>query len=94
MLHKDAPRFQEGYCAVIYHDGDTACTKALGIYRPLLRPDAPSSLLSWSLLDIITRWCQLPHPRAVREWLNAFHLRYIDLQASQPAYEHYIRNTR
>ncbi len=33
ILHQPEPAYQEGFCAVVYHDGDTACTQVIEAYR-------------------------------------------------------------
>jgi hypothetical protein len=85
-LHQPEPTYQEGFCAIIYHDGDTACTQAIDAYRAHLEPLGQTTLQTWCLSEVVGCWAGLVQRRARREWLNAFRLRYLGLQASQPAW--------
>jgi hypothetical protein len=89
VLYQPQQVYQEGYCAVVYHAEDVACTEAIETYRLQLDPRAQSTLLDWPLDTVVERWTALLQTRAQREWLNAFRLRYLDLEASRPAWEIY-----
>jgi len=86
VLYQPQKVYQEGFCAVVYHTEDVACTKAIETYRLQLEPWAQSTLLDWPLGDVVERWAALLEGRNQREWLNAFRLRYLDLEASRPAW--------
>lgn len=89
ILHQPEQVYQEGFCAVVYHDQDAACRKAIEAYRLQLEPRAQSTLLDWPLGHLVERWAGLLQTRAQHEWLNAFRLRYLDLEASRPAWDTY-----
>jgi len=94
ILHQPEPAYQEGYCAVVYHEEDAACVRAIDAYRPLLNPGAESKLPDWPLGQVVALWSdQLQNP-AEREWLDAFRLRYLDLESSRPAWEMFKGRTR
>jgi len=87
MLHQPEQVYQEGFCAVVYHDEDTGCTRAMDAYRAQLEPGSESTLLDWPLGHVVERWTGLLQSREERDWLNAFRLRYLDLEASRPAWD-------
>ena len=87
ILHQPEQVYQEGFCAVVYHDEDAACIRAIEAYRPQLEPGAESTLLDWPLGNVVERWSGQLQSRAQREWLNAFRLRHLDLEASRPAWQ-------
>ena len=94
ILHQPEQVYQEGFCAVVYHDEDVACTKAIEAYRLQLEPWAQSTLLDWPLGHVVERWTDLLQSRAQRDWLNAFRLRYLDLEASRPAWQIFKEQSR
>ena len=79
---------------MVYHAEDAACTKAIETYRLQLEPRAQSTLLDWPLDTVVERWSALVQTRAEREWLDAFRLRYLDLEASRPAWDLYREQKR
>jgi len=87
MLHQRAPVYRHGYCAVVYHDGDLACEQALQAYRRTLRPEAAHTLLEWRLSGLVHLWEGLLAGCEQRQWIDDFRLRYLDLEASQRAWE-------
>lgn len=87
ILHQPKPVYQEGLCAVVYHNLDTACAGAIDAYRIHIEPQAHLTLRAWRLSEVVECWAGLAQGRAEREWLNAFRLRYLDLEASRPAWE-------
>ena len=68
---------------------ETRCHGLEGDCRYQLEPRAQSTLLDWPLDIVVARWADLLETRAQREWLNGFRLRYLDLEASRPAWEIY-----
>jgi len=87
ILHQPEQVYQEGFCAVAYHEKDEACTRAIEAYRLQIEPWAQPTLLDWPLGDMVGRWASLLQSRAQREWLQAFRLRYLDLDTSRPAWQ-------
>lgn len=90
MLHQPNAKYQEAYCAVVYHGLDKSCVKSIKAYRELLADGAQATLLNWPLADVIKSWTLLAESRSQKEWLKAFHLRYLDLDASKPAWDAYL----
>lgn len=87
MLNQPDTPYSEGYCAVLHHDQDESCPKALEQYREHLSTGGLNTLLHWRLDDVVERWLAVVKSRAHRDWLSAFRLRYLDLEASRPAWE-------
>jgi hypothetical protein len=87
MVHQSDLPYHEGYCAVLHHSEDQSCPKALDLYREHLNLDGMNTLLNWRLNEVLESWLPLAKTRAHRDWLNAFRLRYLDLEASRPAWE-------
>jgi hypothetical protein len=86
MLHQSDSRYAEGYCAVLYHDEDTACATSITAYRSYVQSAATDTLLEWPLHDVISQWETCAATNAEQQWLRAFRMRYLDLEASQPAW--------
>ena len=86
MLHQEPAEYVEGFCAVLYHDGDEACTEAITAYRRHLRNEADGTLLSWPLGDLVTAWEGAAVTPDEEHWLADFRLRYLDLSASEAAW--------
>jgi len=87
MLNQPNTPYNEGYCAVLHHNEDESCPKALQQYRAHVNADGLNTLLHWRLEDVLESWSAVVKARAHRDWLNAFRLRYLDLEASRPAWE-------
>ena len=85
MLHQPESAFSEGYCVVLYPEGDAACTQAIEAYRTHLEPNGSAMLLVLCLADVAEWWLQVATRRADLARLKALRLRYVDLEASQPA---------
>jgi hypothetical protein len=86
MLNQPTKQYQEAFCAVIHHDQDTICPQAIGNYRLHVTSTAQPTLLQWTLSDVVTRWRGALSDRTHHDWLNAFRLRYLGLNASHPAW--------
>ena len=91
MLHQTPPEYAEGYCAVLYHDGDEKCTDSIAAYRSHLRPEADRTLLSWRLSDVVAAWDGAAETPNEERWLTALRLRYLDLPASEEAWDGFRR---
>lgn len=87
MLRQPDATYAEGYCAVVYPTGDKACAEAIAAYRPLLRPEGAPTLLVWQLEAVVAAWTGRLETTDERAWLAAFHLRYLDLPASEAAWQ-------
>jgi hypothetical protein len=92
MLHQSPAEYAEGYCAVLYHDGDGTCAEAITVYRGHLRPHAGGTLLAWPLSDLVTAWEAAAKSLDEKRWLAALRLRYLALSASEAAWA--THNTR
>jgi hypothetical protein len=87
MLRQAQPAYDEGYCAVLYHEGAQGCAPAIDAYRACVRPEAANTLLAWPLGDVVRRWGALVETPNQRAWLAKFRLRYLDLAASADAWQ-------
>lgn len=88
MCAQPDSQYDEGYCAVVYHPEDHDCPLAVKAYRETLQPHANPTLLEWRIDTIIQNWStNSGNSRSTHDWLSAFRLRYLDLDASQPAWE-------
>lgn len=77
MLRHPRSPYEEGSLAVVSHPEDRRCTDVLGGYRALLQDDA--TLDAIGLDAIVGKWREL---LGEGSWLDAFHVRYLDLQRS------------
>lgn len=93
MLHQRDAAYDEGYFAVLYHDMDASCLEAIQAYRPLLRPEAANTLLDWPLNDVVHAWENRVATRKQERWLADLRLCYLDLKASEAAWDAYRRET-
>ncbi len=89
VLHQKTPSYDEGYCAVIAHPSDPTCSDAICAYRPHLLPASASTLLEWPISTLVECCASVTVSREQRDWINAYRLRYLGLQASQPAWNAY-----
>lgn len=89
ILHQDEPAFSAGHCAVVYHDADGKCQKAMREYRKRMKASGDETLLDWSLSRILDAWEPVLEGREEKEWLKAFRLRYLDMDASEPEWNEY-----
>jgi len=89
MLKQDPPTYSEAFAAVLYHDDDTSCLKAMRSYRSHLRPEAQDTLLDWPLSMVLEAWPDALETPDERSWFADFRLRYWDLDASQPAWDEF-----
>jgi hypothetical protein len=55
VLYQPQRVYQEGFCAVVHHGEDEACTDAIETYRQQLEPGAQSTLLDWPLDTVVER---------------------------------------
>ena len=92
-MHQKDSAYVEGYCAVVYHEADIACRKALREYRNHLREEALATLVDWPLGEFVERWAKQKMSPVHREWIDAFRLRYLTLEASQQAWDEYRRKS-
>ena len=92
MLNQPAPQFTEGYCAVVFPLGDSACRKAVAAYRHLLLPSGARTLLEWPLEVIVESWNSALDTDAQRQWFDDFQTRYLRLEASEAAWRAFQRS--
>jgi hypothetical protein len=93
-LHQRNSVYSEGYCAVVYHENDTACKEALRRYQDYLREEALATLLDWPLGNVIERWSEQKMPSVHRTWIDEFRRRYLTVEASQQEWDEYRRKLR
>lgn len=74
-----APDGTKGMLALVRHPLDERCEGDARHYRSLLTE--PGAFLDWPLDMVIDRWLDVAPDRA-RPWLEAFRLRYLDLDVS------------
>jgi len=87
VLHQSVPAFSEGTCAVVYPSGDKQCGHAVRAYRKLLLPAGEATLVEWPLELLYDSWSAGLASDPQREWLERFHSRYLDLAASESAWQ-------
>ncbi len=80
--HPNAPHGRRGRVVLVRHPGDLAIDSVSATYRSfLVAPDA--TMCDWPL-DVLARaWSTCAQSEAERRWLDAFTLRYVDLNASE-----------
>ncbi len=93
-LHQRNNVYSEGYCAVVYHEDDTACSDALRRYRYQLREEALATLLDWPLGNVIDRWSEESMPSVHRKWIDGFRRRYLTLEESQQEWDEFRSKQR
>lgn len=86
MLNQKPSEFDEGLFFIIHHDLDQDCPRAIEAYSEHLTPEGAATLLRYSLGDVIAAWGKVGQTRAVNDWLAQFRLRYLMLDASEPAW--------
>ncbi len=86
LRHQPDGPYSECVSVVVSHPMDSACTTAIAAYREHLLPDAPANLLHWPLDDLVARWTSAAQTPDETSWLQALNQRYLDLNASEPAW--------
>ncbi|MEI7902901.1 MAG: hypothetical protein WCK89_21865 [bacterium] len=86
LRHKSPRKYAECYCAVCSHPLDAGCPRSVAAYAAHLLPAGSKALLSWPLDSLLNTWRPLATSRAERFWLQTIRLRYLDLEASEPAW--------
>lgn len=82
-LHPDEG-YGAGRLAVVHHPGDPDIATSIDGYRQCLK--APGDLLVWPLDGLCRAWqAATPLTEPQQAWLDAFALRYLDLDRSKPA---------
>ena len=87
LLHNTARTYSECFCAVVSHPLDTGCPGSISSYSEHLLPSGRESLLSWPLNSLIDTWQSLASNREERSWLQSLRLRYLELEASEAAWQ-------
>jgi hypothetical protein len=90
MLHQEVAEYTEGYCAVVYPSRDAQCGRAITAYRENLEPSGEATLLAWPLEAVYEAWESALTGDSQRQWLQAFHTRYLDLAQSEPAWADFV----
>lgn len=94
VLRRSAGRYKEAFCAVISHDLDEGCPDAIKAYREKLTEAGQATLLEWPLGDIFSSWHPSAATRQQSDWLSALRLRYVDVSASDLAWNKYREKQR
>ena len=89
MLNQEPPAYSEAFAAVLYHDDDESCPKAMTKYREHLRAESHATLLDWPLSHVLEEWKKLLETSKHHAWFADFRLRYWDLDGSQMAWDVY-----
>jgi hypothetical protein len=87
LCHQKTRKYVECFCAVVSHPQDVSCLKAVADYGEHLLSEGKKTLLPWSLDTLVNTWLPLATTREESSWLQAFRLRYLDLEASEPAWQ-------
>jgi hypothetical protein len=87
LQHQPNSLYSESFSAVVYHPLDEACHNAVTAYSNNLLPTGKATLLEWSLDSIVERWLGCVKTREEQSWLQAFRLRYLDLEASEAEWQ-------
>ena len=87
MLRQPGSRYDDASCAVVYHDEDASCARAIDTYGEMLRPEFKHTLLRWRLEELVSEWEQQLKSTEDQEWLAAFRLRYLSLSESDGAWQ-------
>ena len=83
VKHRDSP-FHHGSLMLLRHPGDGHCTAAAAAYRDLLRR-GDRTFLDMPLDALLETWQAVTLSDEIQAWLDRFHLRYLDLDASARA---------
>jgi len=86
------PAYAAGRFMLVYHALDVECVEALEAYKTLLKPD-DDSFSAMPLDELVRRWKTVMMTEAEKQWLEDFSLRYLELEASQAAFEEYTRRS-
>jgi hypothetical protein len=78
--------YASGRFLLVYHALDAECVEALEEYKTLLKPD-DRSFSAMPLDKLVALWKRVMATEAERQWLEDFSLRYLELEASQAAFE-------
>ena len=70
-----------GRLALIRHPLDLECGAVTAGYKSLLRAD-DKTFIDLPLDQLVAKWSQVVQSPAEQQWLEAFRLRYLDLEAS------------
>lgn len=87
LQHQPESHYSESFSAVIFHPKDEVCHNAVAAYCENLLPCGKTTLLKWSLDDLIDRWLGCVKTREEQSWLQALRLRYLDLKASEAEWQ-------
>ncbi|NMC81578.1 MAG: hypothetical protein GYA63_01820 [Armatimonadetes bacterium] len=90
MLKQEVAEYTEGYCAVVYPSRDVQCGRAITSYRQNLLPNGEATLLEWPLETVYEALEPALTDDSQRQWLQAFHTRYLDLAQSEPAWADFV----
>lgn len=85
-----ADKYAKGFFMTIYHHDDKACTESLEKYFSYLKPDHNAS--HFSLEKIRDLWKPLLKETVYQQWFDDFSLRYLDLTASERAYQEIFKS--
>lgn len=94
MLNQEVAEYSEGFCAVANPSRDVQCGRAITAYRQNLLPSGEETLLEWPLETVCDAWEPVLTDDSQRQWLSAFRTRYIDLEASEPAWAEFAKAKR
>lgn len=75
------PGWANGRLALVRHPLDQGCEKTVARYRALLR-EGDDTFVDLPLDRLVRAWAPLLRTAAERAWLDAFQMRYLDLERS------------
>ena len=83
LQHQPQRQYRESFSVVLSHPKNQECHEAIDSYCENLLPRYSASLFRWSLPDLVNLWFEKAQSRQEKSWLQAFRLRYLDLEASE-----------
>lgn len=88
-LDHPASPYSRGRLMLLRHPGDKSCADAARTYQGLLRP-GDSTFVDMPLTRLMDHVAALDLDEGHARWLDALRLRYLDLAASQEAFEGWV----
>jgi hypothetical protein len=86
LRHDPKEAFAVGRLMLVRHPKDTDCAAVVAGYQALLKPN-DDTFVDMPLDRLVNAWRPLLNDDEEHAWLNAFHLRYLDLSASEAAWQ-------
>ncbi|MDD5371091.1 MAG: hypothetical protein PHQ40_18575, partial [Anaerolineaceae bacterium] len=88
MLHHPQAKYTQGKLIFVFHPQDQASLLGFLSYCRWLRPENANAVELIPLDQFVERWQALAETPLQQRWLADFHLRYLDVSASEEEYGH------